>query len=91
MAAVSRLVTIKRERLHEYISDSIWSEYYNGIEAGDKWQDGCISGAESLERELGLKLHVWHNAETVKDLIPLLIERKISEAIDEALAMEFSS
>ena len=87
---MTELITIKRERLEEYISDSVWAAYFNGIESGDKWQDGCISGAEQLVRELGLKRHVWHSAAEIQKLIPLLIDRLIEDAVNEALVTEFT-
>jgi len=77
----------KLNRYHEVLKvafvDIAWNEYNCGIERDGKWMDGALSDAELLQHDMGLEPG-WHDAQMVKDLMPVVVAKRLHEALSAA-------
>lgn len=68
--------------LAELYTEVVWNAYNTGIVKSDgNWIDGAMSDAEILRDELGLSEEP-HDAKAVQLMLPVLIARKVAEAIE---------
>lgn len=82
-ASLRERVKALEARLEESIYGEMMAAYHVGVERDGKWMDCARSEGEWLRGELGVTEPGWHDAETIKAMIPEAARRSARATLEE--------